>query len=70
MILLVCLLCDKEPFACPEKYRHTHMHGHLVRVHKLGDVMLLPQTRGRSTVYSMGRGRHAEPVLRAIEIEA
>ena len=68
VILLVCMLCDIEPFACPEKYRPTHMHVHLERIHKLGDVVLLPQNRGEVTVWSIGRGRHAQPVLRAIEL--
>lgn len=40
---------------------------HLEKVHDLGDVILLPQVRGGSTVYSMGRGRHAEPVLKLVE---
>ena len=37
--------------------------------HKLVDVRLLPQNRGNCTVWSIGRGRHAEPVLKVVEIE-
>lgn len=68
VILLVCLLCDGEPFACPERFRPTYMHVHLERTHKLGDVTLLPQNRNGSTVFSIGRGRHAQPVLRAVDV--
>lgn len=68
MILLVCLLCSGEPFACPERFRPTYMQSHLERSHRLRDVRLLPQHRGESTVWSMGRGRHAEPVLRVVEV--
>ncbi len=69
MVLLVCLLCDREPFACPEKYRHTYMHVHLDRVHKLGDVTLLPQADKEHTVYCIGRGRHSLRVLKAVDVE-
>jgi len=45
VILLVCLVCDKELFAYPERFRPTYMNAHLERTHKLGDVTLLPQNR-------------------------
>ena len=65
----ICRLsCDDEPFACPEKYRHTYMSLHLDKIHGLGDVTLLPQNRGKSTVWAMGHGG-AQPVLRAVEVE-
>jgi hypothetical protein len=66
---LVCLPCDKEALACPEKYRPTHMHVPLERTRKLGSVTLLPQYRRDTSFYSIGRGRHAQPVLRAVEVE-
>ncbi len=68
MQLVVCLVCVDEPFVCPETYRSTYMRKHLVMAHRFGQSPLMQQSRGEKTFYSLGRGRHAAPVLEQIEV--
>ena len=68
MDMVVCLVCDSEPFACPEKYRLTHMKMHLETAHQLVNARLTLQSRREISLYSIGRGRRAEPILKKVEV--
>lgn len=68
--LLICLLCAEEPFACPTKFRQSHMAMHLRQTHRFEGMVHLPQNRGTTTFWSEGRGRHAMPVLKMLEIDS
>lgn len=69
MNLMICLLCDEEPFACPDYFWRTYMRGHMDMVHRLRGVKITPQIRSGGTFWSINRGRHAEPVLKVVELQ-
>lgn len=67
--LVICLLCSENPFACPEFYRTSHMMMHLVKKHGVEKEPLFANWGTGTLTYSFGRGRHAEPVLKQVEIK-